>query len=385
MPQNIFGFGVCCLMIIEKVVISMQFTKQDTLLVKGVAILMMMLHHCFTSADRYAGYDIDFGLLGEGYTVEIASFCKICVSLFVFLSGYGITVSLKKQSNLSGAVCALQIKRRLWSLMSGFWFVFIISVILTLIIDRDMFNVYRDYYFPDSVLFFVVDFLGLSELFGTPTLIGTWWYMSLAIIIVVITPIFYVVFKKFGAVTLFVITFCLCGFYKDNNYDMVRWMFTLALGMYSAEHNLLAKLAEKKIIKKINWLDYTVKFILYTVIFMALVVLRQKADYTVSYLRDGLIPMFVVFYSYTILSKIPVLNKVLIFLGKHSMNMFLFHTFLRAYFLKDFIYSLKYSVVIVVVLTVISLISSIILEFIKEKIKYQKLMDFLYQKLVPTK
>lgn len=75
----------------------MQFTKQDTLLVKGVAIIMMMVHHCYTTPDRYAGYVIDFGFVGEEITVMISSFFKICVSIFVFLSGYGITVSLNKQ------------------------------------------------------------------------------------------------------------------------------------------------------------------------------------------------------------------------------------------------------------------------------------------------
>ncbi len=358
----------------------MQFTKNDTLLVKGVAILMMMLHHCFTSPDRYAGYDIDFMFIGKGYTVMLASFCKICVSLFVFLSGYGIVMGLKKQDNLTGKVCANQIKRRLWSLMTGFWFVFIISIVATLIFDRSMFDVYKDEYLPNSVFFVLVDFFGLSELFGTPTLIGTWWYMSLAIIIVIITPIFYVIMKKFGSIPLFVITFCLCGFYKDENYDMVRWLFTLALGMYSAEYNILAKFAQKKIVKSSVW-DYIIKFIAFTGILILCIKFREKGDYTVSYIRDGIIPMFVVLYSFTILAKIPVLNKVLIYLGKHSMNIFLFHTFLRAYFLKDFIYSFKYPIVIVTVLTVLSLICSIIMEFVKEKIHYKQFTDFIFKKL----
>ena len=69
----------------------MQFSKQDTALVKGVAILMMLAHHCFESPYRYAGYELNFFPFTESQTVEIASFFKICVALFAFLSGYGIT------------------------------------------------------------------------------------------------------------------------------------------------------------------------------------------------------------------------------------------------------------------------------------------------------
>lgn len=63
----------------------MEFTKKDTALVKGVAILMMLFHHCFVSAERYAGYEMDFFPLTESQTITIASFFKICVALFVFL------------------------------------------------------------------------------------------------------------------------------------------------------------------------------------------------------------------------------------------------------------------------------------------------------------
>lgn len=359
----------------------MQFTKQDTLLVKGVAIIMMIVHHCFAGPDRYAGYEINFGFVGEEVTVMISGFFKICVGIFVFLSGYGITVSLMKQETLKTADYALQIKKRICSLMSGYWFIFIVSFVLSLIIDRTMFRVYKDASMINSVFFVVADFLGLANLFGTPTFIGTWWYMSLAIIIVVITPVFFAILKKYGAFSLFIITFCLCGFYKEKNYEMVRWLFTLALGMWAAERNILAKWAQKRIISKSNRADYLLKLLLYSAALVACVFIRQRADYTVSYLRDGLIPMFVVFYCYAIVSKIPVVNKVLIFFGKHSMNIFLFHTFLRAYYLKDFIYSLKYPGLIVFVLIGLSLICSVIFEFVKDKIKYNKLIDCLFKRI----
>ena len=104
----------------------MQFTKKDTALVKGVAILMMLFHHCFESAGRYAGYDMNFFPLNESQTITIASFFKICVALFVFLSGYGIAKSLEKTPQEG---YTRQIGRRTFSLMSGYWFIFVLSII----------------------------------------------------------------------------------------------------------------------------------------------------------------------------------------------------------------------------------------------------------------
>ena len=62
------------------------FTKVDSLVIKGVALLAMMWHHCFLS-DRADGYDISYWPLSHGQVIQIASFLKICVPLFAFVSG----------------------------------------------------------------------------------------------------------------------------------------------------------------------------------------------------------------------------------------------------------------------------------------------------------
>lgn len=164
----------------------MSFTKNDTNAIKGIAIIMMMFHHCFLSADRYAGYDIDFSFLGEYYTVMLSSFCKICVSIFVFISGYGISLSLKR---LETKDYPLQVKKRYISLMSGFWFIYILSFVAALIFDRSILSVYKGNNFIDGIFFAFCDFMGLAELFGTPMMIGTWWYMSLALVIIATGPV----------------------------------------------------------------------------------------------------------------------------------------------------------------------------------------------------
>lgn len=242
-----------------------------------------------------------------------------------------------------------------------------------------MLKVYANKRILNSVIYVIYDFLGLAELFGTPTLIGTWWYMSLALIIIAIMPLLYKFYKSFGWIALFTVTFLLSGFVKKSfndeivNYDMIRWLFTLELGMVCADKNTLAKIKGFKLIKKNNTVDYLVKFVLYTAIFVFCIRTRGYMDSNVSYIRDGLIPMFVVIYSYTILAEIPFLRNALWFLGKHSMNIFMSHTILRAYFLKDFLYGLKYSMLTFFVLLAFSVLLSIIIDLLKKYTGYDKL------------
>lgn len=362
----------------------MQFTKNDTALVKGVAILMMLFHHCFESSWRYDGYEMNFFPLTESQTVTIASFFKICVALFVFLSGYGIAKSLERTPQDG---YARRIGRRTFSLMSGFWFIFVLGIISAAIIMPSMLEVYSNEHITNSVILALYDFLGLAELFGTPTLNSTWWYMSLALIIIAIMPLLYKLYKRFGWIALFMVTFFLNGFVKRAfndeivNFDMIRWLFTLELGMVCADKDILAKIKSFRIIGKSRAADYAVKLVVYTAVLFCCVYSRRFLDWKVSYIRDGLIPMFVVIYCYTILAEIPGLRNVLQFLGKHSMNIFMSHTFLRAYFLKDFLYGLKYSMLTFLVLTVLSVLLSIVIDLLKKYTGYDKLCAKIMSKI----
>ena len=355
------------------------FSKKDTLVVKGVAIIIMLFHHCFTSADRYAGYDIVFSSIGEALTVEIASFFKICVAIFVFISGYGISISLSKIQSNDFAGYKKQLAKRYFSLMTVFWFIYILGLISAAIIKPSMLSVYKKPFWLNCVLLAFLDFMGVSELFGTPTLIGTWWYMSLAILIVAIMPLLYRLYKKFGCLPILMLTFLVCNIvhraYDDNviNFDMVRWIFTLELGMICADKDLLARIKVFHIVKKSKVWDYIIKFIVMTAGLVLCFFFRQRSVWAIGYICDGLVSAYVVLYCYVILCDIPILNKVLGFLGKHSYNIFLSHTFLRGYFLKDFIYGFKYPLVIFIVLLALSVILSLAIDLLKKYSGYDKL------------
>lgn len=73
---------------------SLELSLYYTTDLKGVAILLLLLaHHLFYQG---IGYN-DIHLYGSHYLVkEIGMVSKLCVAIFVFLSGYGLTVNVDK-------------------------------------------------------------------------------------------------------------------------------------------------------------------------------------------------------------------------------------------------------------------------------------------------
>jgi len=69
--------------------------------------------------------------------------------------------------------------------------------------------------------------------------------------------------------------------------------------------------------------------------------------------------------------------KVISYLGKHSMNMYLVHSFILGYFYSDFIYGLNQPVLMFVIILFSSLAISIALEWFKKAICLQKIQNKL--------
>lgn len=74
------------------------FIKEDALLGKGIAMLLMVTHHMMGSGLPNMDPLMNVMLLGEinSLGVFVARFSKICVIIFTLLSGYGLCSSIAK-------------------------------------------------------------------------------------------------------------------------------------------------------------------------------------------------------------------------------------------------------------------------------------------------
>lgn len=79
-----------------------------------------------------------------------------------------------------------------------------------------------------------------------------------------------------------------------------------------------------------------------------------------------------------------IIKDIFSFLGKHSMNIFLFHTFIFLYWFKDFIYYTRNPIIIFFSLLIPCLIISIAIEKIKAVIGFDKMNMYIENLLCQT-
>lgn len=364
----------------------MKFTKEHTMQMKGIAIIILLFHHCFLNAQRWATvpyeklattkgwgyYPISFAPFSSHTIQYLASFSKICVAMFVFMTGYGMWVSYESQKKKT--TMSNYIKKRMVTLMTGFLIIFVVTEILAIPTGR-----FIEVYGHDfrSVVYMIIDALGLAKLLGTPLFCLTWWYMSLAIVLIMIFPFVHSIMEKYQWVVVVasIIVPRACGFGQST--DLFRYLLAYTLGMYFAQHDLLARIKEK--FMEQNVAGKLLSLIVSLIGLAVIIKCRQNAWIGWKYLDfwDGFAAMYVIVNSYIYILNGKWIVKGLGFLGKHSMNIFLIHSFYRDVFFHEFTYSFYYAWLDYIVLMAISLVTSIVLEWFKKLIRYEKFIDLV--------
>ena len=364
----------------------MKFTKEHTMQMKGIAIIILLFHHCFLNTQRWATvpyeklattkgwgyYPISFAPFSSHTIQYLASFSKICVAMFVFMTGYGMWVSYESQKKKT--TMSNYIKKRMVTLMTGFLIIFVVTEILAIPTGR-----FIEVYGHDfrSVVYMIIDALGLAKLLGTPLFCLTWWYMSLAIVLIMIFPFVHSIMEKYQwiVVVASIIVPRACGFGQST--DLFRYLLAYTLGMYFAQHDLIARIKEK--FMEQNVAGKLLSLIVSLIGLAVIIKCRQNAWIGWKYLDfwDGFAAMYVIVISYIYILNGKWIVKGLGFLGKHSMNIFLIHSFYRDVFFHKFTYSFYYAWLDYIVLMAISLVTSIVLEWFKKLIRYEKFIEWV--------
>ena len=159
-----------------------RISLNETNVVKGVAICAMLVHHLFLDVAQYG--EALYGLAVVG---------KVCVSLFLFLSGYGLAVQYGKvlgaeQSRLRRCRNTLKfLCKRYLKFYLNYWVIFAIAVPLGVFaFGRSLTIAYGTD--VSLVPAFIKDFFGLAG-FGSYNI--TWWFNRLILILYFFFPLLY--------------------------------------------------------------------------------------------------------------------------------------------------------------------------------------------------
>lgn len=142
---------------------EVNFTKEHTQIAKGMAIILMLIHHLFAFPNRIlTKQSYKSLLLINGLQIEyyIGVFGKICVAMFLFLSGYGLYIITSKNNKFSIKDAIIRISR----LYINYWTVFLIFIPIGFIFFGRTLNIKE----------FILNFLGLSSSYN-----GEWWFFRL--------------------------------------------------------------------------------------------------------------------------------------------------------------------------------------------------------------
>ena len=221
---------------------SLVFTKRMTSCAKGLALILLIIHHVIPNNPG-----VNLSISDLSFSQVLATSAKACVSIFMILSGYGMCFKFSQTdgsiSEMAGAV-----RNRLTKFWSTFIPMYFFSLLLSTCIGISFQSIYGNGFF--SILYLVKDMLGLaSEFVSTPTLCGAWWYLGAAICCYLLAPLFYKIISKgnFANSLLLIAAYLPWLFYfvsENPNMHTDRelfYFFAFILGMTMFKHDFFAK------------------------------------------------------------------------------------------------------------------------------------------------
>lgn len=336
----------------------------DTNALKGIALLFLLCHHLFYIQD---GSYHDILLFGRYPLVQqFGIACKVCVAIFVFLSGYGLATKYSRTPLNIRSFYAT----RFTKLMMGYWFVWLLFVpVGILFFDRTPEAVYHDH----IVWRFIVDFFGLVYNFGFYGFNPTWWFMSCILLLYLMFPVLFKGCRKYWLLLLVAsVAITWLPLYVFN--PIKYYLFAFLLGIISVQKDVFNRLFSHTNSKFVRNL-LGGKLLIISVVFF---VIRNKIPYSLFF--DSLLTVCLIM-TYLKWRRDGVVQRALVFLGKHSMNIFLFHTFIFLYYFHDAIYNTGNPFMIFLTLLLSCLVISVGMEYLKGFIRYDAFCKLIIQRL----
>ena len=216
-----------------------KFDLDTSFTLKGIGILMMLFHHLFRNGlSVHADYSISYFPFPEVNICNLATVFKICVSLFAFVSGYGLYLNYKS-TTLSSAKWV--IKREI-KLLSSFWGIVLLCWGICQVIDGYTMKQYFGDGFYKGIANMVIEFLGCANLFGTPTLNAQWWYMSAGVVFIFLVPFIVTYEDKILSIILMVITIPrILGIGYLGGMSAYSFVLIFIFGMLLAKYDIICK------------------------------------------------------------------------------------------------------------------------------------------------
>lgn len=340
-------------------------TKEQSKCIQGLAILMMLYHHLFSTPEAL-GIKYKSLLLFGNINVELklAWFFKICVGLYAFVSGYGLYKSFKlgqKDTCSFGERLLTDYKiilKKLFNLYSVFWLVFIIFVPIGFIFFNKSFEIKE----------FILGFLGLSNSYN-----GAWWYILQYLKMLLVLPLVDVAFHWYISkkdriiwilyIGIAVVAVIILYFVFPNDFDATLQFFQPAFFLCFLMGYIISRFGLYELFYKL--LGQKVMYILGILGFILVIAARIKIakDASSAGLDFIFVPVFVYGFCVILCLCRPAV-RFFAFFGKYSTIMWLVHVFYYDHYAKGVVMATHFSTGIYLTLLILSVVTAIILNIV---------------------
>ena len=323
-------------------------SKEYTSYLKGVAILLMVCLHLFKPSNDIYELGNIFSIGGVPLVGYLTRMCNP-VPFFLILSGYGLYAVYGKL----GGVNPL---KRVVNLYVHLWVIYLIFVPLGSLVRPEM--------YPGSTWTFIKNATSWQCSY-----IGEQWFFLPYILLMLFSKWIFVLFDKMKSVWVLVISVVIYmgtvaalkyvgestlgeNMLLYNPFLALYMLLPFALGYLAKRDCWMERLAasfEKMHLRK-NWIIIVIMVLVCTV---RCFISHQAVDPIYAI-------VFVLLFSMVTVGNIP--GKTLTFLGKHSMNIWLIHTWICIRLFHEFVYGLHYPVLIYIFVLVASIFVSVVVE-----------------------
>lgn len=328
-------------------------TKEQTNILKGIAILMMLFLHLFNGSNLT---DVCEPLLFIGSTPLVHIISKACnpVGIFLMLSGYGLSYTyFRGKLSFNGQ------EHRLLKLYIHYWIILLIFVSIGSFVRPEK--------YPGSLSDIIMNFTSISNSYNSET----WFLFPYALLSLTSVWIFKFI-DKLGCVKSIIITWILymISCYITSRYIAVNKAYTEWYTYIITYFNVLFSFVigavfHRQVEKGKGSIPFLHSHKLTTfAILMTLIVINFfTSSAATSYLFE-----FSYIFLLLHLSFNGVAKRFLMAMGKQSMVMWLTHSFFCYHIFHDFIYGFKYPLVIYIVLIVISYVVSLPISYLSKAV-----------------
>ena len=334
-----------------------KFDKNDTNVTKGIAILLLLFHHLFLVYERLEnnGLEITEEQFNGLYFYIISA--RICVWVFVFLSSYGLAQKYKCTDKEARSLSKFYLSSW-WSLMKKWFIAYLLMVLIYVIQGGNLWEYYRCS--KKNILLDIVewnDFFGVDRFFGS-------WYICFAQILVLFIPIFVSIVEKysiFSILILYVIMqFIPNGINSTGGGDYLVYVPTVFAGIAFSINGYLDKWVEWQREKDKRLLKTTTAI---SLVALCWIMLAMKYTSNIGKNIGSIYSMIAAVSICCVVCLSKLLRLPLLFLGRHSAEMFMVNVFFYIE-MPQVVYLWKKPFVCYIVLVVMSVVFSMLSHFV---------------------